>query len=73
MFQDIMDKLQIFPLVYNFDICGFDTYGTLVARINRIYRGLPVTGKFATKQSSMSIHIIKNYAHARGTMGTIIF
>jgi hypothetical protein len=42
MFQDIMDELQFFPLVFNFDICGFDTYGTLVARINRMYRGLPV-------------------------------
>jgi hypothetical protein len=43
MFQDIMDELQFFPLVFNFDICGFDTYGALVARINRIYRGLPVS------------------------------
>jgi hypothetical protein len=42
MFQDIMDELQFFPLVFNFDIFGFDIYGTLVARINRIYRGLPV-------------------------------
>jgi hypothetical protein len=42
MFQDIMDELQFFPLLFNFDICGFDIYGTLVARINRIYRGLPV-------------------------------
>jgi hypothetical protein len=44
MFQDIMDELQFFPLVFNFDICGFDIYiyGTLVARINHIYKGLPV-------------------------------
>jgi hypothetical protein len=35
-----MVELQLFPLVFNFDICGFDIYGTLVARINRIYRGL---------------------------------
>jgi hypothetical protein len=42
MFQDIMDELQFFPLVFNFDICFFDIYGTLVARINCIYRGLPV-------------------------------
>jgi hypothetical protein len=31
MFQD-MDELQYLTLVFNFDI-----YGTLVARINRIY------------------------------------
>jgi hypothetical protein len=37
MFQDIMDELQFFPLVFNFDICRFDIYGTIVARINRIY------------------------------------
>jgi hypothetical protein len=42
MFQDIMDELQFFPLIFNFDICGFDIYGTLVARINRVCRGLPV-------------------------------
>jgi hypothetical protein len=42
MFQDIMDELQFFPLVFHFDMCGFDIYGTLVARTNRIYRGLPV-------------------------------
>jgi hypothetical protein len=42
MFQDIMDELQFFPLVFNFDVCDFNIYGTLVARINRIYRGLPV-------------------------------
>jgi hypothetical protein len=42
MFQDIMDELQFFPLVFNFDICCFDIYGTLVARINRVYRGLPL-------------------------------
>jgi hypothetical protein len=42
MFQDFMDELQFFLLVFNFDICGFDTYSTLVARISRIYRGLPV-------------------------------
>jgi hypothetical protein len=44
MFQDIMDELQFFPLVFNFHICGFDIYGTLVARINRKCRGLPVLG-----------------------------
>jgi hypothetical protein len=49
MFQDIMDELQFFPLIFNFDMGGFDIYGTFVARINRIYSGLPVTGKFATK------------------------
>jgi hypothetical protein len=37
MFQDIMDELQFFPLVFNFNICGFDIHGTLVAQINRIY------------------------------------
>jgi hypothetical protein len=37
MFQDIVDDLQFFPLVFNFDM-----YGTLVARINSIFRGLPV-------------------------------
>jgi hypothetical protein len=37
-----MDELQFFPLVFNFDIRGFDIHGTLVARINRIYRGLRV-------------------------------
>jgi hypothetical protein len=42
MFQDIMDELQFFRLVFNFDICGFDIYGTLVARINLVCRGLPV-------------------------------
>jgi hypothetical protein len=42
MFQDIMDEIQFFELVINFDICGFDIYGTLVARIYRIYRGLAV-------------------------------
>jgi hypothetical protein len=42
MFQDIVDELQFFPLVFNFHICGFDIYGTLVARINRIHTGLPV-------------------------------
>jgi hypothetical protein len=31
-------------LVFNFDIRGFDIYGTLVARTNRLYRGLPVFG-----------------------------
>jgi hypothetical protein len=30
------------PLVFNFYICGFEIYGTLIARINRLYRGLPV-------------------------------
>jgi hypothetical protein len=43
MFQDIMDELQIFSLVFNFDVCSFNIYGTLVARINRIYRVLPVS------------------------------
>jgi hypothetical protein len=42
MFQDIMDELQLFPLVFNFHIRNFEIYGTLFARINRIYRGLPV-------------------------------
>jgi hypothetical protein len=42
MFQDIMDELQFFPLVFNFDIRGFDIYGTLMARINHIYRGSSV-------------------------------
>jgi hypothetical protein len=42
MFQDIMDELRFFPLVFNFDICGFDIYGTLVARNNRICGGIPV-------------------------------
>jgi hypothetical protein len=37
MFQDVMDGLQFFPLVFNLDIRGFDIHGTLVARINRIY------------------------------------
>jgi hypothetical protein len=37
MLQDIIDELQFFPLVFNFDI-----HGTLVARIDRTYRGLPV-------------------------------
>jgi hypothetical protein len=45
MFQDIMDELQFFPMVFNFDICGFDMYGKLVARINRICRGMPVIVK----------------------------
>jgi hypothetical protein len=38
MFQDIMDELQIFPVGFNFDICGFDTYGTLVARTDRVHK-----------------------------------
>jgi hypothetical protein len=42
MFQDIMDELQLLLLVFNFDICGFDIYGTFVERINRINIGLPV-------------------------------
>jgi hypothetical protein len=33
MFQDIVDELQFFALVFNFDICGFGMYGTLVARV----------------------------------------
>jgi hypothetical protein len=37
MLQDLMDELQFFPLVFNHDICGFDIYGRLVVRINRIY------------------------------------
>jgi hypothetical protein len=37
-----MDELQFFPLVFNFDICSFDIYGTLIAQIICIYRGLPV-------------------------------
>jgi hypothetical protein len=41
MFQDIVDELQFFPLVSNFDICGFDIYDTFVTRINRMYTGLP--------------------------------
>jgi hypothetical protein len=45
MFQDIMDELQFFSLVFNFDICGFDMYCTLVARIDRIYRRLPALRK----------------------------
>jgi hypothetical protein len=43
MSQDVMDELQFFPLVFNLDVCGFDIHGTLVARINRMYRGLPVS------------------------------
>jgi hypothetical protein len=42
MSQDILDELQFFLLVFNFHIRGFDIHGTLVARINRIYGGLPV-------------------------------
>jgi hypothetical protein len=34
MFQNIMDELQFFPLIFNFDVCCFDIYGTLVPRIN---------------------------------------
>jgi hypothetical protein len=37
-----MDELQSLPLVFNFDIRGFDIHATFVSRINRIYRGLPV-------------------------------
>jgi hypothetical protein len=37
MFQDVMDELQFFPLLFNFHICDFDINGTLVARINSIY------------------------------------
>jgi hypothetical protein len=36
MFQDIVDELQFPLLVFDFNICGFKIYGTLVARINRI-------------------------------------
>jgi hypothetical protein len=43
MFQDIMD--DFFAFVFNIDICGFEIYGTLVPRINCIYRGLPVLHK----------------------------
>jgi hypothetical protein len=42
MSSDIMDELQFFPLVFNFDICGFEIQTTLVARINRIYTGFPI-------------------------------
>jgi hypothetical protein len=42
MLQDIMNEIKLFPLVFKFDICGFNTHGSLVARNNRIYRGLPV-------------------------------
>jgi hypothetical protein len=44
-----MDELQFFPLVFNFDICGFDIYGTLVAQINRTYRFLSVLLKRRTQ------------------------
>jgi hypothetical protein len=40
MFQDIMHELKFFPLLFNFHLCGFDIYGTLIARINRVYRGV---------------------------------
>jgi hypothetical protein len=41
MFQDIMDELQFLLMIFNFDICGYEIYGTLIARINCTYRGLP--------------------------------
>jgi hypothetical protein len=42
MFQNIMGETEFFPLIFNFDICGFEIHGTFVVRINRINRGLPV-------------------------------
>jgi hypothetical protein len=40
MFQDFVDELQFFPVLFNFDICDFKIYGILVAGISCIYRGL---------------------------------
>jgi hypothetical protein len=59
MFQDIMDELQFFPLVFNFDICGFDMYGTLVVRINRIYRGLPVLVRNLVRLNHVAVSTFK--------------
>jgi hypothetical protein len=56
MFQDIIAESQFFPLVFTFQICGFDIYGTLVARINSIYRGLPVYRKNPGKSELSRIH-----------------
>jgi hypothetical protein len=55
MFQDIIDKLQFLPLIFNFDICGFEIYGTLMAQINRIYRGLPIVKNKLHKTYQTSI------------------
>jgi hypothetical protein len=56
MIKDIMDELQFFPLVFNFDITGFDIYLTLVARIDRIYRSLPVQDH-TTLGTSIIVHL----------------
>jgi hypothetical protein len=36
MFLDVMDELQFFPVIFNFDMCFFEIYGTLVAQINHM-------------------------------------
>jgi hypothetical protein len=58
---DITDELQFFPLAFSFDICYFEIYGTLIARINHIYKGLRVLclSILLHQLSTWYIHIIQ--------------
>lgn len=62
MFQTITEELQFVSLMFNFLIPSFMIYCKLIAQINCIYRGLPVSASTAHVYCSIYTYI-STFAH----------